>query len=196
MPSRYCLAWPGRVLMPDTRLCESCGKTVLSAYNEGVRCPACERSMTGGGDNAVVSVLAERKARGWTMLEMAKRLRDAADDPRDVPDLDAIIHNMYRWESGKGYGISERYRILYCRAFGPTESGLFSDSRPASGTPQGTEAGDGDTCQYVLLALPKDAQLTVVDLTAGMETGESLTVAPQRVSGLRLVAGTEADHGR
>ena len=61
---------------------------------------------------------------------MARKLRDAADDPRrDVPDIESIRHNIFRWESG-GYGVSERYRHLYCRVFGRTEWELFGIDPP------------------------------------------------------------------
>jgi hypothetical protein len=60
---------------------------------------------TGNGPRPVLPVRAERKGRGWTVATMARKLRDAADDPeRDVPDLESIRHNIFRWESGKGQG--------------------------------------------------------------------------------------------
>lgn len=78
-----------------------------------------------GDSNPVPPIRAERKGRGWIVAAMANKLYDAADDPqRDIPDLESIRHNIFRWESGGG-GVSERYRYLYCRAFGRTESELF-----------------------------------------------------------------------
>jgi hypothetical protein len=66
-------------------------------------------------EGPVLPIRAERKGQGRTVVTMAKKLRDAAGDPqRDVPNLECIRHNIYRWESG-GCGVSERYRYLDCR---------------------------------------------------------------------------------
>jgi hypothetical protein len=77
----------------------------------------------------VTPIRAERKARGWTVPTMARKLRDAANDPKDVTGLESLIHNIYRWERG-GVGVSERYRNLYCRAFQRTEFELFGIEPP------------------------------------------------------------------
>jgi transcriptional regulator with XRE-family HTH domain len=93
-------------------------------------------------EGPVLPIRAERKGRGWTVVTMAKKLRDAADDPqRDVPNLECIRHNIYRWESG-GCDVSERYRYLYCRAFGRTEWELFGIEPPSiAGDDDGEETG-------------------------------------------------------
>jgi hypothetical protein len=44
----------------------------------------------------MIPILAERKARGWTRLMMARQLRDAADHPGEVPGLESLQHNIYR----------------------------------------------------------------------------------------------------
>lgn len=97
---------------------------------------------TGNGTRPVPPIRAERKGRGWTVAAMARKLRDAADDPqRDVPDLGSIRHNIFRWEGG-GYGVSERYRHLYCRVFGLTEWELFGIEPPGiAGDDDGEETG-------------------------------------------------------
>lgn len=60
----------------------------------------------------------EREARGWARPEMARQLIQAgrAGGDRQLPGLDGMCHNIYRWE--RGGTISERYRLHYCRAFG------------------------------------------------------------------------------
>jgi len=71
---------------------------------------------------------AERERRGWPRLALAKKLREAADYPGDVPCIDSLLHNIYRWERGLD-GPSERYQFLYCRAFNMTRQELFGDYR-------------------------------------------------------------------
>lgn len=134
----------------------------------------------GNTNEVMVPVLAQRKERGWTRLGMARRLRDAADDPKDLPRLETIVHNIHRWESGPEYGVSERYRVLYCRAFEMSEFDLFGTAG-APNKSAGTNATAG--CEYVVLAVPKGTHLTVIDLTA-IGTGQEVT---PRVSDLRLV---------
>ena len=82
---------------------------------------------------------AEREKRGWTRLVMAKKLREAADRPADVPCLDHLMSNIYRWERGRG-GVSERYQVMYCRAFGRSRRELFS--APEAEHAGGSEPGN------------------------------------------------------
>jgi transcriptional regulator with XRE-family HTH domain len=84
---------------------------------------------TVNGTRPVLPIRAERKGRGWTVVAMARKLREAADDPKDIPDLEALRHNIHRWEGG-GSGVSERYRYLYCRIFDRTEWELFGIEPP------------------------------------------------------------------
>jgi len=60
-----------------------------------------------------------RRDRGWPIAEMARQLRQAAQASGDntVPSRDALCRNIRRWEAGKG-GVSERYKLYYCTAFG------------------------------------------------------------------------------
>ena len=68
----------------------------------------------------------QRQARRWDVPEMARRLASAAKDGRgDLPDHECLVRYIRRWESGSG--MSERYRLLYARAFG-----LHGDLRTAS----------------------------------------------------------------
>ncbi|MGA2830479.1 MAG: hypothetical protein ABSF03_30705 [Streptosporangiaceae bacterium] len=61
----------------------------------------------------------QREARGWTKLEMARQIietgRAAGDN--SLPGIDSMCHNIRRWEAGEG-GLTERYKLYHCRAFG------------------------------------------------------------------------------
>jgi hypothetical protein len=60
----------------------------------------------------------QRQARGWDVPEMARKLRDAATAVGDqIPEPKCVTVMICRWESNRS-GISERYRLLYCRALG------------------------------------------------------------------------------
>lgn len=65
----------------------------------------------------------QRQAHGWNVAQMARKLRAAATAVGDtLPDKDCLVVMIYRWESDRS-GISERYRLHYCRAFQiPVES--------------------------------------------------------------------------
>lgn len=60
---------------------------------------------------------AERESRGWTRRTLAKKLSDASAGICPVPDVDSILTQIRRWERGAS-GVGERYRTLYCIAFG------------------------------------------------------------------------------
>ena len=61
----------------------------------------------------------QRRARCWDVPEMARRLAGAAQDARGgLPDHECLVRYIRRWESGGG--VSERYRLLYAKAFGLT----------------------------------------------------------------------------
>ncbi|HUY48033.1 MAG TPA: hypothetical protein VMV92_20285 [Streptosporangiaceae bacterium] len=52
------------------------------------------------------------------MPEIARQLRQAARVlGGTVPGNDILIAQIRRWESGK-VGVSERYRLLYCKVLG------------------------------------------------------------------------------
>jgi transcriptional regulator with XRE-family HTH domain len=60
----------------------------------------------------------QRQARGWSAPETARQLRIAARSAGDkLPDNHCLVVMIYRWEDDRG-GISERYRLHYCRALG------------------------------------------------------------------------------
>ena len=73
-------------------------------------------------------IRAERKARSWDVHSMARRLRAAAGDDRaGLPDHESLVRSIRRWESNAIAMLSERYRLLYCRAFSAEEGVLFGE---------------------------------------------------------------------
>ena len=61
----------------------------------------------------------QRQARGWPIPEMARHLREAAKAVGDtLPANPGLFTMIRRWENGAG--VSERYRLHYCRAVGIT----------------------------------------------------------------------------
>ncbi|GGP12810.1 hypothetical protein GCM10012278_62070 [Nonomuraea glycinis] len=74
-------------------------------------------------------IRAERKARCWDVHSMARHLRAAAGDDRTgLPDHESLVRSVRRWESQAIAMLSERYRLLYCRAFLVEEGVLFGES--------------------------------------------------------------------
>lgn len=58
-----------------------------------------------------------RQARGWSIAQMVRELREAAASAGDkLPDRESMIGMIHRWESDRS-GISERYRRHYSTAF-------------------------------------------------------------------------------
>jgi hypothetical protein len=59
----------------------------------------------------------QRQARGWSVAEMRRRLREAARLAGDnLPANDSLTVMIHRWEDDRS-GVSERYRLHYCKAF-------------------------------------------------------------------------------
>jgi transcriptional regulator with XRE-family HTH domain len=78
--------------------------------------------VTGGGGRPAVTLgrwlREQRQERGWSRSEMARQLRQSAKASDDeLPCMESMCHNIYRWERGET-GVSERYILHYCRAFG------------------------------------------------------------------------------
>lgn len=60
----------------------------------------------------------QRRGHGWGASEMARQLRGAARSCGvTLPGIATVTSYVYRWERGDG-GISERYRLYYCKALG------------------------------------------------------------------------------
>jgi hypothetical protein len=63
---------------------------------------------------------------------MARRLAYAAGDARrSLPDHECLLTYVKRWERA-AVSVSERYRLLYARAFDVPEAELFGQGRPVS----------------------------------------------------------------
>src|SRR5215469_2189135 len=59
----------------------------------------------------------QRQDRGWSVTELRRRLREAARNAGDsLPDNDCLTVMIHRWENNRS-GMSERYRLHFCRAF-------------------------------------------------------------------------------
>src|SRR6266576_2653246 len=71
----------------------------------------------------------QREDRGWTRTELARQLTRAARARGDtsLPGTDNISHNIYRWERG-AVTPAERYKLLYCSAFGISFSQFGPDA--------------------------------------------------------------------
>jgi hypothetical protein len=82
----------------------------------------------------------QREDRGWTKSEMARRLTQAAREADDkaIPEHSGMLHNMHRWE--REGGVSERYRLYYCRAFGIHPSQFGPRPAPQPGDTAAVEA--------------------------------------------------------
>jgi transcriptional regulator with XRE-family HTH domain len=80
----------------------------------------------------------QREDRGWTRTELARQLIRAARARGDtsMPGADNISHNIYRWERG-AVAPAERYKLLYCGAFG-IPFGQFGTAPPPGMVDTGT----------------------------------------------------------
>lgn len=124
----------------------------------------------------------QRQARAWSRAEMARQLIKAAraSDDTSLPGVENICHNIYRWERGT-VGLSERYRLYYCAAFG-ISPGEF-----------GAEPGE--------LPSFSAGELAVLDLAAGLvglwrEFRRELAIARDGAGGDRLAGIETGTHGR
>ncbi|MGI5206241.1 hypothetical protein ACQEU6_32295 [Spirillospora sp. CA-108201] len=94
----------------------------------------------------------ERRTRGWDIPRMAQELRDAADYPHKMPSVRSLRRYIERWEKGDVVRVTERYRILYTRAFGMSDDALFEDGPEPPPAPK-TNEGDVEAIRGMLAAL-------------------------------------------
>ncbi|RAY14727.1 hypothetical protein DPM19_13350 [Actinomadura craniellae] len=92
-----------------------------------------------------------RLTRGLTVEDLARLFREVASEPvrRSLPGLKDIERSIRGHESGD-HAPGPRYRPLYARAFGTTETELFGDGNRAlaplcAGTPAVSVEGTGTT---------------------------------------------------
>jgi hypothetical protein len=85
----------------------------------------------------------QRQARAWSRAEMARRLIKAARarDDTSLPCVENICHNIYRWERGTA-GLSERYQLYYCVAFGISPDEFGAGQSEQAGDLPGFSAGE------------------------------------------------------
>jgi len=95
----------------------------------------------------------QREDRGWTKAEMARRLTKSAREADDtaIPELIGLQHNIHRWE--REGGVSERYKLYYCRAFGIhlSQFGPRASLAPAESITPTTPAGTNTNSPTALL---------------------------------------------
>lgn len=100
----------------------------------------------------------ERESRGWDRPEMARQLIAAARSRGDshMPGVKSLTHNIYRWESGDG--VSQRYVLAYCAAFGIKPDDFPRPDRAAAGGgAQAREAHGPASVTEEVLAAAHDA---------------------------------------
>jgi transcriptional regulator with XRE-family HTH domain len=83
-----------------------------AAINSGVA-----RGYAAGREALGARLRAERESRGWTCRQLAGKLSDASAGICPVPQIESIVPQIRRWERGTARA-GERYRALYCIAFG------------------------------------------------------------------------------
>jgi transcriptional regulator with XRE-family HTH domain len=84
----------------------------------------------------------QRQSRGWTKRETARRLVQAGRDAGDtaLPGVDTLCRYVHRWERGEN-GLTERYRLYYCLAFGIPAAGFGCQESGGDAPAQVTAAG-------------------------------------------------------
>jgi hypothetical protein len=100
---------------------------------------------------------------------MRRRLREAARQANDkLPDNDCLTVMIYRWEDDRS-GISERYRLHYCRALGIPPA-AFGKSPPPEFQPP--EFQPPERPPDTLLTLAHEALNAVAALIAALHEGQ------------------------
>src|SRR5437763_4804507 len=96
----------------------------------------------------------QREDRGWTRTELARQLIRAARARGDtsMPGAGNISHNIYRWERGAVIP-AERYKLLYCGAFG-IPFGQFGTALPPGMVDTGSEVPAASAYRELLSSDP------------------------------------------
>lgn len=106
---------------------------------------------------------AERRAREWSVSEMARRLIEAADGRTraHLPTRESVARMVRSWESGK-HRPSETYEGLYARAFEVTEADLFGIAhRPVPSVAAPSIAPDPDLYERITKAVDQPQRVDV-----------------------------------
>ncbi|MGI5325512.1 hypothetical protein [Actinomadura nitritigenes] len=146
--------------------------------------------MTPGKKAIGARLRAEREAPPyWSRPDLARLLRDAAD-PRDrtgLPHVKTLADMIKHWEAGKNVPWP-RYRALYCRVTGKTETELFGDEAPAqaalpamNGTaPLDYAATVRDTNQHLIVLDSRFGGTSIADLAVRAFTTARTALATGR----------------
>jgi hypothetical protein len=123
----------------------------------------------------------ERESRGWDRPEMARQLIAAARSRGvgHMPGVKSLTHNIYRWEGGDG--VSQRYLLAYCAAFGiePADFPSKAGPRRSPGAPSELAADN---------ALPRAVDIVAARGTLAGKAGDPDPLVEREV----LVAAHEA----
>lgn len=117
----------------------------------------------------------QRLARGWSVAEMGRQLRQAARASNDhtVPRTAILTSYVRRWEAGK-IGLTERYRIHYCTALGLPAS-QFGPRQVSAQPPQPADPWSGmpsgDVVAARLSAAPDVLSGSTVPVSPGEPSG-------------------------
>jgi transcriptional regulator with XRE-family HTH domain len=146
----------------------------------------------------------QREERGWSRSDMARRLIAAAKDAGDdaMPTAENLRKSIHRWEAGQ-VELSERYRLLYCRALGikPAQLGQQPDGdsclapQPCAALHAGTEVPILDLVAYRGMEAPGSRQSTVAHevLMAAHEGSDHAAQAEEHGIGDTTLEQLQAD---
>ncbi|MEV5411432.1 transcriptional regulator [Thermopolyspora sp. NPDC052614] len=123
-------------------------------------------------------LLAERRQRGWSQKDLAKRLAQAAAKLGiPMPERTSLVRSIRNWEAGR-YRPRDPYPVLLSRVFRLEERELFADAVMPPGT---------DPAQVLASILPEGELLAPLPTRGGRRVGMStVTDLSARVHGLRL----------
>ncbi len=135
----------------------------------------------------------QREDRGWTRTELARQLIRAARARGDtsMPGAGNISHNIYRWERGAVIP-AERYKLLYCGAFGIPFS-QFGTALPPGMVDTGPAVPAGSAYRELLSSDPAPSAIRREVLMAAHEGSERAERAEQRGIGEATLEQFRAD---
>lgn len=113
----------------------------------------------------------ERRQRGWSQTEMARRLTQAGQElGLALAQRESVIRRIRDWEAGRNRP-KDPYPVLYARAFGVDEDVLFADAAASPALPlPSLPEGAPVTEEYVAALRDSCRALVTLDNTAGGTT--------------------------
>ena len=105
----------------------------------------------------------QREARGWSRPRMARLLIDVAHARGDtqIPDLESMCHNIYRWERGAS-GLSDQYRLLCCHVFAIPPGDFGHAGTPGAELPAYVSADTHGTAIAAIVVVWADGSTTTM----------------------------------